>query len=55
MSEERKEIARGITVDKDAGFGKAEIKGTSVEVSTALEDLASGAGYQDVERNHRSG
>ena len=49
MSKKRPEIAPGITVDTDSGFGVPVIKGTSVRVATILRKLASGTELQTLE------
>lgn len=48
MSKERAEIAPGITVDRDEGFGKPVIKGTAVEVDEVLRRLAEGESMESL-------
>ena len=43
MTDESREIAPGITVNKKSGFGQPVIKGTDVEVATVLAQLAQGS------------
>ena len=47
MSEAR-EISPGITVDKDVRFGKPVLKGTRVDVTLILGQLAAGATYDEI-------
>jgi uncharacterized protein (DUF433 family) len=49
MSTKRPEIAPGITVDRDKGFGAPVLKDTSVKVITILTELASGADPKTLE------
>ncbi len=52
MRKKRPEIAPGITVDRDEGFGTPVIKGTFVEVTTVLQELASGTEFSTLEREY---
>ena len=45
----RPEIAPGITVDRDEGFGKPTVKGTDVSVEEVLNRLVAGATTEAVE------
>jgi len=50
MSANLPEIAPGVTVDRQEGFGRPLIKGTSVTVETVLDEIASGADQKLLQR-----
>jgi uncharacterized protein (DUF433 family) len=50
MTDEKAEIAPGITVNRKAGFGQPVIKGTDVKIATILARLAAGSDLADLLR-----
>ncbi|HUP61441.1 MAG TPA: DUF433 domain-containing protein [Thermoanaerobaculia bacterium] len=52
VKKKRPEIAPGITVDRDEGFGAPVVKGTAVEVASVLDELAAGMKISTLEREY---
>lgn len=46
------EIFPGITSDPDVRFGKPCLKGTRIDVSTVVDDLAAGESAESVAQSH---
>lgn len=47
------EIYPGVSIDPDVRFGKPCVTGTRVDVATIVGALASGDGFEDVEREYQ--